>query len=542
MLHDYQKLSTILLHCVGQCAMGFSFVQECKKRTTTLFCFTLIMIFCDLLNVQPSGADNKTRYLSIIVDPEEVSLNEQCEQLPYDSSKWEFPHDRLKLGKTLGRGAFGRVMEASAFGIDKSSTCKTVAVKMLKEGATSSEYRALMSELKILIHIGHHLNVVNLLGACTKPGGPLMVIVEYCKHGNLSNYLRSKREDFYTCKTKRRKRKKKDYKKRLSSVDSSESSTSSGFAEEHWLSEAEDEEGEDPDKKLLTMEDLICYSFQVAKGMAFLASRKCIHRDLAARNILLAKNNVVKICDFGLARDIYKDPDYVRKGDARLPLKWMAPECIFDKVYTTQCDVWSFGVLLWEIFSLGASPYPGVHIDEEFCHRLKEGIRMKPPEYASPAMYIMLECWFGNPQDRPTFAMLVDRLGDLLEANVQEDGKDYIPLNTSTVLDDDSGTSFPTSPASCLGEDPHDPKFNYDNTAGIRYVPFVHVMELLSIRRKLQMYNRKIQPSCVHRVVRRGYGELCHTLLTHSLTQNDPCTLYSVSTVLSVRQCVTPAL
>ncbi|CAI9623726.1 unnamed protein product, partial [Staurois parvus] len=117
-------------------------------------------------------------------------------------------------------------------------------------------------------------------------------------------------------------------KRRLESVASTGSSASSGFIEDKSYSDSEEEE-EDPEemtKKQLTMEDLICYSFQVAKGMEFLASRKCIHRDLAARNILLSENNVVKICDFGLARDIYKDPDYVRKGDARLPLKWMAPE------------------------------------------------------------------------------------------------------------------------------------------------------------------------------------------------------------------------
>ncbi|CAI9532743.1 unnamed protein product, partial [Staurois parvus] len=102
------------------------------------------------------------------MDPGEVPLDEQCERLLYDSAKWEFPRDRLKLGKPLGRGAFGQVVEADAFGIDTTGTCKTVAVKMLKEGATDSEYRALMSELKILSHIGHHLNVVNLLGACTK--------------------------------------------------------------------------------------------------------------------------------------------------------------------------------------------------------------------------------------------------------------------------------------------------------------------------------------------------------------------------------------
>uniref|UniRef100_A0A8C7XR93 receptor protein-tyrosine kinase n=1 Tax=Oryzias sinensis TaxID=183150 RepID=A0A8C7XR93_9TELE len=361
---------------------------------------------------------------SIIIDPDEYPLNEQDDLLQYDSSKWEFPRDRLRLGKTLGHGAFGKVVEASAFGIDKLSTCKTVAVKMLKGGATSNERKALMSELKILIHIGHHLNVVNLLGACTKPGGPLMMIVEFCKYGNLSNYLRSKRDDFLVYKVAGSGCELSELmKRRLESVASTGSSASSGFIEDKSYCDSEEEEDDSEDlyKRVLSLEDLICYSFQVAKGMEFLASRKCIHRDLAARNILLSENNVVKICDFGLARDIYKDPDYVRKGDARLPLKWMAPEAIFDKIYTTQSDVWSFGVLMWEIFSLGASPYPGVQIDEEFCCRLKEGTRMRAPDYASSEIYqTMLDCWQGEPKERPTFTELVERLGDLLQASVQQ--------------------------------------------------------------------------------------------------------------------------
>lgn len=186
------------------------------------------------------------------------------------------------------------------------------------------------------------------------------------------------------------------------------------------------------------MSSVLIVDLMIVWEQTFLFAPQCIHRDLAARNILLSENNVVKICDFGLARDVYKDPDYVRKGDvslqchtrkflpfkylqsltrptichqARLPLKWMAPETIFDRVYTTQSDVWSFGVLLWEIFSLGkswtdqqtttktaeclkpdviltsgASPYPGVCIDESFCRRLKEGTRMRPPEYAPTEM------------------------------------------------------------------------------------------------------------------------------------------------------------
>ncbi|CAM2118086.1 vascular endothelial growth factor receptor 3 [Caretta caretta] len=415
------------------------------------FWILLILIFCNIK--RPAHADIKTGYLSIIMDPGEVPLEEQCEYLPYDSSKWEFPRERLRLGKVLGHGAFGKVVEASAFGINKSNSCETVAVKMLKEGATASEHKALMSELKILIHIGNHLNVVNLLGACTKPNGPLMVIVEFCKYGNLSNYLRTKREGFspYTEKSPRLRIQVRSLVEAVRADRRSRSGTSNSAIFNRLLMNKSQtaqprQEVDDLWQSPLTMEDLICYSFQVARGMEFLASRKCIHRDLAARNILLSENNVVKICDFGLARDIYKDPDYVRKGSARLPLKWMAPESIFDKVYTTQSDVWSFGVLLWEIFSLGASPYPGVQINEEFCQRLKDGTRMRAPEYATAEIYrIMLSCWHGDPKERPTFSDLVEILGDLLQENVQQEGKDYIPLNDSQSSEDDGFSQVPSS-------------------------------------------------------------------------------------------------
>ncbi|XP_039975481.1 vascular endothelial growth factor receptor kdr-like [Xiphias gladius] len=427
-------------------------ILVCTGAAAT-FLWLMLILFIRKLRKQPAHYKMGP---SIIIDPDECPLEEQNDLLQYDSSKWEFPRDRLRLGKTLGHGAFGKVVEASAFGIDKLSTCKTVAVKMLKGGATSNERKALMSELKILIHIGHHLNVVNLLGACTKPGGPLMMIVEFCKYGNLSNYLRSKRDDFIVYKSQDGKvvssgsscELSELMKRRLESVASTGSSASSGFIEDksYCDSEEEEEESEDLYKRVLTLEDLICYSFQVAKGMEFLASRKCIHRDLAARNILLSENNVVKICDFGLARDVYKDPDYVRKGDARLPLKWMAPEAIFDKIYTTQSDVWSFGVLMWEIFSLGASPYPGVQIDEEFCCRLKEGTRMRAPEYSSSEIYqTMLDCWHGEAQERPTFTELVERLGDLLQASVQQEGKHYIPINTALLAKvGDPSTAVPS--------------------------------------------------------------------------------------------------
>ncbi|XP_040921731.1 vascular endothelial growth factor receptor 1 isoform X2 [Toxotes jaculatrix] len=412
----------------------------CTCVVATLF-WLLLTLFIRKLK-QPSTSNTKPEYLSIILDTGEGPIEEQCERLQYDPNQWEFPRERLKLGKPLGRGAFGKVMQASAFGIDSATSCRTVAVKMLKEGATASEHKALMTELKILNYIGHHLNVVNLLGACTKPGGPLMVIVEYCRYGNLSTFLKSKREVFVHNRLAGGKDGKPSC---VSNESDSQSNNRTEF--DHEDKEETDLDPESSSNSPLFLEELISFSFQVARGMEYLASRKCIHRDLAARNILLSDNKVVKICDFGLARDIYKDPDYVRKGDARLPLKWMSPESIFDKVFTTQSDVWSYGILLWEIFSLGASPYPGLHIDEEFCHRLKGGTRMRAPEYSTPEIYsTMLACWEASPSDRPTFSNLVETLGDLLQARVQQDGKDYIPLGSFMTGDTNCSETLKENP------------------------------------------------------------------------------------------------
>uniref|UniRef100_A0A7N6BEU6 receptor protein-tyrosine kinase n=1 Tax=Anabas testudineus TaxID=64144 RepID=A0A7N6BEU6_ANATE len=374
----------------------------CTCVVATLFWFLLTLLIWKLK--QSNTSNSRPEYLSIILDTGDGPIEEQCERLQYDPNQWEFPRERLKLGKPLGRGAFGKVMQASAIGINNSRSCGTVAVKMLKEGATASEHKALMTELKILNHIGHHLN----------PGGVCISVHvkrEVFEHGQ-SQLCIGKDGG-------------------LSGVSSTSDS----------------QNPKSVSKSPLFLEDLISFSFQVARGMEFLASRKCIHRDLAARNVLLSDNKVVKICDFGLARDIYKDPDYVRKGDARLPLKWMSPESIFDKVFTTQSDVWSYGILLWEIFSLGASPYPGIHIDEEFCHRLKGGTRMRAPEYSTPEIYsTMLACWEASPSDRPTFTNLVETLGDLLQARVQQDGKDYIPLGSFLNEDTNHSENFKENP------------------------------------------------------------------------------------------------
>uniref|UniRef100_A0AAX7TUA6 receptor protein-tyrosine kinase n=1 Tax=Astatotilapia calliptera TaxID=8154 RepID=A0AAX7TUA6_ASTCA len=335
-------------------------------------------------------------------------------QLPYDS-KWEFPRQKLRFGKTLGSGAFGKVVRATAYGLCSADAVTTVAVKMLKPNAHSTEKEALMSELKVLIYLGNHVNIVNLLGACTV-GGPILVITEYCCYGDLLNFLRRKRESFLNSRAG------DGYYHNVSNPTESTSSeaTGAGYMPMRPSEKERSSESDDIDELSLDAEDLLSFSYQVAKGMEYITSRNCIHRDLAARNILLTHGRVAKICDFGLARDITTDASYVLRGNARLPVKWMSPESIFDCVYTIESDVWSYGILLWEIFSLGNSPYPGMQVGSAFYRMIQEGHRMSRPEYAPTEMYdMMLSCWNHDPLKRPSFKKLVEKTELLLSENTK---------------------------------------------------------------------------------------------------------------------------
>ncbi|NXL86542.1 FLT3 kinase, partial [Alectura lathami] len=342
--------------------------------------------------------------------------------------KWEFPRENLEFGQVLGSGAFGKVVNATAYGISKAGDSVQVAVKMLKEKSGTSEKDALMSELKMMTHIGSHENIVNLLGACTV-SGPLYLIFEYCCYGDLLNYLRSKREKFHWTLTDIFKQhnfsfyhnihldqnsREDEFEITPTSQNFNMTSGSNGIvlcSEEGEMKRVSRQVDEEEDFNVLTFEDLLCFSYQVAKGMEFLELKSCIHRDLAARNILVTHGKVVKICDFGLARDVVNDSNYIVRGNARLPVKWMAPESLFEGTYSMKSDVWSYGILLWEIFSLGVNPYPGIHVDANFYKSIRSGFKMDRPYYATKDVYsVMQSCWALDSRRRPSFSWLVSSL------------------------------------------------------------------------------------------------------------------------------------
>uniref|UniRef100_A0A8C1DX13 Platelet-derived growth factor receptor alpha n=1 Tax=Cyprinus carpio carpio TaxID=630221 RepID=A0A8C1DX13_CYPCA len=360
-------------------------------------------------------------------------------QLPYDS-RWEFPRDSLVLGRVLGSGAFGKVVEGTAYRLSRSQPVMKVAVKMLKPTARSSEKQALMSELKIMTHLGPHLNIVNLLGACTK-SGPIYIITEYCFYGDLVNYLHKNRDGFLSRHTEKGKKgldifginpadessrsyvilsfegkgdymdmKQADTMQYVPMLEMNETSKYSPLQRsdyDHPPSQRQFNESEvenllsDDTNEGLTTVDLLSFTYQVARGMEFLASKNCVHRDLAARNVLLSQGKIVKICDFGLARDIMHDNNYVSKGSVKL-----------EQSSSNTCSLFSLSHI---DFPSRGTPYPGMVVDSSFYNKIKSGYRMAKPEHASSEVYeLMMKCWNSEPEKRPSFHSLSDTVASLL--------------------------------------------------------------------------------------------------------------------------------
>uniref|UniRef100_A0A3Q1GMV3 Tyrosine-protein kinase receptor TYRO3 n=1 Tax=Acanthochromis polyacanthus TaxID=80966 RepID=A0A3Q1GMV3_9TELE len=160
----------------------------------------------------------------------------------------------------------------------------------------------------------------------------------------------------------------------------------------------------------LSLQTLVQFMLDISRGMEYLSSRNIIHRDLAARNCMLNENMTVCVADFGLSKKIYSG-DYYRQGSvSKLPVKWIALESLADNVYTTQSDVWAFGVTMWEIMTRGQTPYPGVE-NSEIYEFLIKGERLKKPADCRDDIYeIMHSCWSPVPKCRPSFQHLVDQL------------------------------------------------------------------------------------------------------------------------------------
>ncbi|XP_057315127.1 uncharacterized protein LOC130656312 [Hydractinia symbiolongicarpus] len=323
-----------------------------------------------------------------LMTKDNIELYMEQDEVKEMFDEWEIVPTHIMLTEKIGEGAFGTVFSAT---INADIFVKTnfakmkggatlltqkdpeVAVKLLKDGSTEEEERDFREEMSLMKEIGYHKNIVNLIG-CSTVNKPLVLVVEYMKEGDLLSYLRRKR-------TK-------------ASLSDSKYSEDDGWS--------------------LTAERVLSFAWQIAAGMEYLASKNLVHRDLAARNVLVGEDQIAKVADFGLTRAVSSDLIYMTSKSRKLPVKWMSVEAIFDQVFTTFSDVWAYGVVLFEVVTLGGTPYPAVN-NRELLTMLKSGYRMEKPDNCADEIYnIMLHCWQENPLERPSFSELREHLEDIM--------------------------------------------------------------------------------------------------------------------------------
>ncbi|XP_013390179.1 mast/stem cell growth factor receptor Kit-like [Lingula anatina] len=342
-----------------------------------IIAIVIAILVCKIRSVRRKK-DGPNTQIANAVRMDDMKVSEESPYIDMLQRDVEIPRSSIKMLQQINKGAFVLVFKGSVFNMYGKKKWTTVAIKTTRDEKDAVVIRDLMNELKVMMELSVHPNVVSLLGSCTRDGGVPMVITEYLSNGDLQTFLRNDRSQNKTV-----------------------------YNNLHGNSMS------------LTSRDLMKFALDVARGMSYLSSSAILHRDLAARNVLVSEDKTCKITNFGFAKDVIESHQYERNSEGRLPVRWMSPEALHDNIFTTQSDVWAYGVLLWEIVTLGSSPYPGMSA-RQVIEAVTEGYRMPQPPHCSQDMYsIMLSCWEVNPRSRPTFQSLADTLNHLLSANYE---------------------------------------------------------------------------------------------------------------------------
>ncbi|KAM8869377.1 high affinity nerve growth factor receptor [Spinachia spinachia] len=266
----------------------------------------------------------------------------------------------------LGEGAFGKVYLAECANLSPDSDKMLVAIKTLKD-ANESTRQDFQREAELLTVLQHQ-HIVRFYGVCTD-GEPLAMVFEYMRHGDLNRFLRAHGPDARML-----------------------------------------EETKMPPLGQLTLPQMLHIAAQIASGMVYLASLHFVHRDLATRNCLVGEGLVVKIGDFGMSRDIYSTDYYRVGGRTMLPIRWMPPESIMYRKFTTESDIWSFGVVLWEIFTCGKQPWYQLS-NSEAIECITQGRELERPRTCPKEVHLLMQgCWQREPQQRMVIKDLHGRL------------------------------------------------------------------------------------------------------------------------------------
>ncbi|KAM6473730.1 BDNF/NT-3 growth factors receptor isoform 7-T8 [Liasis olivaceus] len=307
--------------------------------------------------------------IPVIENPQYFGITNS--QLKPDTFVQHIKRHNIVLKRELGEGAFGKVFLAECYNLCPEQDKILVAVKTLKD-ASDNARKDFHREAELLTNLQHE-HIVKFYGVCVE-GDPLIMVFEYMKHGDLNKFLRAHGPDAVL------------------------------MAEGSRLAE-------------LTQSQMLHIAQQIAAGMVYLASQHFVHRDLATRNCLVGENLLVKIGDFGMSRDVYSTDYYRVGGHTMLPIRWMPPESIMYRKFTTESDVWSLGVVLWEIFTYGKQPWYQLS-NNEVIECITQGRVLQRPRTCPKEVYdLMLGCWQREPHMRLNIKDIHSLLQNLAKAS-----------------------------------------------------------------------------------------------------------------------------